>query len=60
MIFSRAAALFRLVQEAYPMMRIVALQGGSVFAKQWIDRAEAMGVKNEEPNVKADLPDDGA
>lgn len=42
------------------MMRIVALQGGSVFAKQWIDRAEAMGVKNEEPNVKADLPDDGA
>jgi len=57
--YSRAKVALRLVEEAYPVMKVVA-SGGSLFANEWLARARAMGVEDVPVPTKAPLPDDGA
>lgn len=50
--------LVALVSQAAPVMAVLALKGGSLFAKQWLDAAKEYGI---EATVETpDLPDDGA
>lgn len=56
--------LYKLVEEAAPIMAVLAYKGGSLFAKQWLDRAKVdFGIETPIPTdapTAIDLPDDGA
>lgn len=53
------AELRRLVEEAAPVMAVLAYRGGSLFARKWLETARVeFGI--ETPIPETNLPDDGA
>lgn len=57
----KSEELKQLAADAVPIMAVLAFQGGSLFAKTWLDRAKELGIETNVPRISTiDLPDDGA
>lgn len=48
-----------LIEEAAPLVAITAFKGGSLYYKDWVDKARALGIYVANP-TNPPLPDDGA